>query len=263
MNSLGRVVGTTEYTLSGAPFYAGFDWTSQSGISDFGVESRTWDINDSGRPVGFGRLTTGAAVAVVWENGVRVNLNTRLDSSTGWSLSTAGWSLSTAFAINNSGWIVGEGWRQGPRGWLAKPIPVTLAGTVNLADFLGTYTTQNVVVELRQGPYLIESRTVALNASRAFSFTVERRGSFDIFVKSSTFLRKKLAGVTIGDTGASGLVWTLANGDVDGNNEVNSDDFDLLVANFGGAGTGDVNRDGVVNSDDFDILVRNFGLLGD
>lgn len=256
LNSGGRVVGTTEYTLSGAPFYAGFDWNSQSGISDFGVESRTWDINDSGRPVGFGRLTTGAGVAVVWENGVRVNLNTRLDSSPGWS-------LSTAFAINNSGWIVGEGWKSGPRGWLAKPIPVTLAGTVDLSDFLGSYPAQTVSVELRQGPYSIESRSIALTGARGFSFTVERRGTFDILVKGSTFLRKKIANVTIGDAGVSGLVWTLTNGDVDGNNVVDSDDFDLLVANFGGAGTGDLNRDGTVNSDDFDIIVRSFGLIGD
>lgn len=56
----------------------------------------------------------------------------------------------------------------------------------------------------------------------------------------------------------------LINGDVDGNNGVDSDDFDLLVSGFGGEGpVGDLDGVNGVDSDDFDILVARFGLFGD
>ncbi|MBN8690316.1 MAG: hypothetical protein J0L72_05935 [Armatimonadetes bacterium] len=47
--------------------------------------------------------------------------------------------------------------------------------------------------------------------------------------------------------------------DVDGDGEVGSTDFDLVVAQFGTAGTADIDHDGEVGSTDFDIVVAQFG----
>lgn len=67
------------------------------------------------------------------------------------------------------------------------------------------------------------------------------------------------------------------NGDATNDNFIDSDDFDVLVANFGGQYDSpnnavvispwdfgaDFNNDDFINSDDFDILVANFGKTGD
>lgn len=52
-------------------------------------------------------------------------------------------------------------------------------------------------------------------------------------------------------------------GDVDGDDEIGSTDFDIIVANFGNSpatyAEGDVDGDGEVGSTDFDIVVADFG----
>lgn len=68
----------------------------------------------------------------------------------------------------------------------------------------------------------------------------------------------------------SGLLWTLVNGDVNGDNSVNAMDFLALRAAFGSS-TGDaawnpyadLNGDGSVGIADFQILRANFGRSGD
>jgi len=61
----------------------------------------------------------------------------------------------------------------------------------------------------------------------------------------------------------TGQNFSLRNGDLNNDNMVDSDDFDLLIAAFGISAGGDLNGDGVTDSDDFDILIANFGLSGD
>jgi hypothetical protein len=46
--------------------------------------------------------------------------------------------------------------------------------------------------------------------------------------------------------------------DLNGDNVVNSDDLNLLLANYLGTGTGDINSDGVVNSDDLNLLLEHY-----
>ncbi|MBW7928262.1 MAG: hypothetical protein H3C58_09295, partial [Fimbriimonadaceae bacterium] len=68
----------------------------------------------------------------------------------------------------------------------------------------------------------------------------------------------------------SGLLWTLVNGDVNGDNSVNAMDFLALRGAFGSS-TGDaawnpyadLNGDGSVGISDFQILRANFGRSGD
>lgn len=88
-------------------------------------------------------------------------------------------------------------------------------------------------------------------------------GPYRLMIKPKPWLRKSV-GIIDTVASASGLQFSLVNGDINDDNTINSDDFDLLVANFGTSGPdGDLDGSGSVDSDDFDILVKNFGTDGD
>jgi probable HAF family extracellular repeat protein len=75
-------------------------------------------VNAEGRIVGDGQMADGSTHAVLWKQGVPIDLNDDLPSS--WK--DAGWVMTYAYAINDHGWIVGE--MSGPggqqQGWLLK-----------------------------------------------------------------------------------------------------------------------------------------------
>ena len=94
-------------------------------------------------------------------------------------------------------------------------------------------------------------------------------GTFDVWIKASHWLARRVNGVTFSG-GATGLNTSLQNGDCDGNNLVNSDDYLLLVEHFdallGDAeydSRADLDGDGYVGTDDYLILSDSFGDLGD
>lgn len=149
---------------------------------------------------------------------------------------------------------------------------VSVSGHVDLQDWLAS--PGGVEVELafwQGGDSVYEAPFVALDASGNFDIPVPLSGTYDVTVKGSHWLRRLHASsVDIGVGGASGLNFSLINGDVDDSNMVDSDDFDRLVAGFGYTlGDGgydpatDLNGTDNTDSDDFDILVANFGLGGD
>lgn len=71
-----------------------------------------WGINDKGVVVGFG---SGNQRALMWVNGVEIELKSLIDPKLGWDLKRAD-------AINNSGQIVGTGYINGHfRGFLMTP----------------------------------------------------------------------------------------------------------------------------------------------
>jgi hypothetical protein len=67
-----------------------------------------------------------------------------------------------------------------------------------------------------------------------------------------------------GPAAASAQNGILAPGDANGDYAVDTIDFDILAANFGGSGKtwyqGDFNNDGIVDTLDFNALAANFGL---
>ncbi len=76
------------------------------------------DINDSGQVVGNSTIAPGATHAFLYSDGQMQDLNTLIPADSGWI-------LTDAMKINNSGQIVGEGYRngQGPQTslYLASP----------------------------------------------------------------------------------------------------------------------------------------------
>ena len=67
--------------------------------------SEAWDINNGGQIVGSSTLTLdGGIIAVIWDNGQIVDLNSFLDIS----LKQEGWFLTSATSINDSGQILAQ-----------------------------------------------------------------------------------------------------------------------------------------------------------
>ncbi|HRF60981.1 MAG TPA: hypothetical protein PLH94_13840 [Fimbriimonadaceae bacterium] len=139
----------------------------------------------------------------------------------------------------------------------------SLSGNVVLDAFLGSPAGVPITIEIRNpGSTIVrETHITTLNASGGYSVATSLAGTFDVAIRGSHWLRAVGSSRTLPGSISSLL---LVNGDVDGSNAVDSDDFDLLVSGFGGQGpVGDLDGVNGVDSDDFDILVARFGLLGD
>jgi len=150
----------------------------------------------------------------------------------------------------------------------------TIEGNLFLQDWLPTFDLEPVTFEIRPvgntTPLEVQVVTLQPNGDYAFDLnTVLPIGTYDITAKASHWLRQKVGSVTITATGVL-VNFSLINGDCDGDNRVDSDDFDILVDAFGTYvgdpgydARADLNGDGEINSDDFDILVAHFGFVGD
>ncbi|HRF58965.1 MAG TPA: S8 family serine peptidase [Fimbriimonadaceae bacterium] len=147
---------------------------------------------------------------------------------------------------------------------ITTTLPVS--GTVTLQNLLPSPNGQAVVFELRNvgSGTALETINGSLNGSGGYTINIASgAGTYDLYAKGSHWLRRRVGSVVITGSGAVGVNFSLVNGDIDGNNLIDSDDFDILVANFGGTGQGDLDENGTVDSDDFDILVAAFGQFGD
>lgn len=93
--------------------------TLQGSTGDYyKVASIANSINDSSQIVGYSYLPDEQQRAVIWDNGILVDLNTQLPID-------AGWTLSSAARINNAGQIIGTGLLNGQeQGYLLTPEPV-------------------------------------------------------------------------------------------------------------------------------------------
>ncbi|HRF58457.1 MAG TPA: CHRD domain-containing protein [Fimbriimonadaceae bacterium] len=137
-----------------------------------------------------------------------------------------------------------------------------ISGTVDLQDWLPGPAGVPVQVAFVQAGSVVDTVPTTLLAGGDFRVTTSATGVCDVYVKGSHWLRRVSGPVNV-SVPVSGLAYSLENGDITNDNNIDSDDFDLLVANFGGGGPiGDLDGSGGVDSDDFDILIKNFGLSG-
>ncbi|HRF58341.1 MAG TPA: hypothetical protein PLH94_00340 [Fimbriimonadaceae bacterium] len=142
--------------------------------------------------------------------------------------------------------------------------PFVLLLDVALEDWVGPIDAEPVTVTiLRQDGVVVEERSIVLNSEGPSSMLACLEGEYRVCVKAGHWLRQ-CDNVMFAPDGSGMISLSLPNGDIDGSNVIDSDDFDILVANFGGtSGPADLDGSGGIDSDDFDILVKNFGLEGD
>ncbi len=146
-----------------------------------------------------------------------------------------------------------------------------VSGTVALQDWTAGTNGQGVELEFRPiGGGASTVYNVNLNGAGAYSISHSLTGTFDVFAKKSHWLKRVATGVNLTPSSATVPLLSLINGDVNNDNFVGFDDFDLLSAAFGlSLGdpgyviNADLNGDDFIGFDDFDILSANFGLNGD
>ena len=119
---------------------------------------------------------------------------------------------------------------------------------------------------------LIETQTITgLGSGNTFSFnTTQAAGSYKLRIKGVNRFLAKSQALTLSGSGASGLSYSLGNGDCNGDNLVGTADFNILRAAWGATSSSsnwneaaDMNGDGVIGTADFNILRGNWGTVGD
>lgn len=150
--------------------------------------------------------------------------------------------------------------------------PPTTQGTIVLGDYVASPDTQVVEVTLRHPgtSTILETHYPRLAADGTVQFASLLFGTYDVFVKGSHWLRKRVGSATIGAAGNSFTAQLLTNGDVDGDNEITVGDYAQLSAAFGSVPgdphwnpMADLDGDDEVTIGDFAILSTNFGEVGE
>jgi hypothetical protein len=151
----------------------------------------------------------------------------------------------------------------------------TITGHVDLQQWNASPNGKVVTIRcFNPGSYIqLASVNATLDANGNFSAVLPNTigaGTYDFDCKTTHWLRKRRANQAITGSGASGVNFSLKNGDVLNDNVVDLGDFDDFAAAFGSEpGNGnwnaeaDLNGDAVVDLGDFDILSMFYGQEGD
>lgn len=147
-----------------------------------------------------------------------------------------------------------------------------VSGVLTLQDFVGDVTGPSVLLEIKNpaNGQTVESYTVNLNANKEFSVKTKLDGTYDVCLKASHWLKKKLSSITITASGVTGLSLSLVNGDINKDNSINLLDWNALSAAWRSTpssanwnANADLNGDNVVNILDFNVLSKNWRKSGD
>lgn len=149
----------------------------------------------------------------------------------------------------------------------------TVSGTIELQDY-SSVTARDVVLRFYNPGSTTPIYTASLPSAgvgpQPFSLNVPLMGTYDVSAQGYNWLRKRVANITITPVGAQNVTFSLINGDVDGNNEIDIADFAIMSIAFGrstgqpGFALGaDLDGDGTIDIGDYAILSMNYGLLGD
>lgn len=153
--------------------------------------------------------------------------------------------------------------------------PVTssnVTGNVLLDQYVGDVTTEPVTFEFEDSSATITTfSNVALDSSGNYSIaTGLPDGTYSVYAKAATFLRKKVSNVTLTGGGASAVDFSLINGDVDGSNNVDIVDYLTLVSafdtNLGDSGynpNADLDKSTGIDLGDYLIMTASFDMIGD
>ncbi|MBS1704685.1 MAG: dockerin type I repeat-containing protein [Armatimonadetes bacterium] len=175
------------------------------------------------------------------------------------------------------------GWNVGSMAVVSRvPTAITISGNVDLQDYFGDPASQKVDITFKQNGIEMETvKGVSLDTSGNFSFQTTRRGTHQVLVKGSHWLRSAATGTFnfVEATNVGGVNASLINGDIDGDNTVTIFDYVVLSNYFDRnesqsdwhtVGTNgwapadaDLDGDGSVTIFDYLVLSNNFDVNGD
>jgi len=168
-------------------------------------------------------------------------------------------------------WVSGYGTYAGSVLWHFVP---GISGTVALSNYVGDVTQVPVTVEIQStsSTTAIETDTISLDSAGNYSFiptTQGLSGAYNVVAKASHWLAQCVP--TVLDTDGSGVAsFSLINGDVNGDNFIEDQDYSLLgVSWYSAVGdanynvNADLNGDGFVEDQDYSIMGMNWYASGD
>jgi hypothetical protein len=206
---------------------------------------------------------------------VQVNLSgfTPQGSAAGWQISPSSPNAIQALSsvsANGSGFTVTVP-AQSVTIYVLPPTP-GVAGQVTLQDYSGDVTQVPITVEIRKPgtTTVVQTATVYLHSDGTFSLPSGLTGTYDVAVKGSHWLSRKISSVALtGSTEVGGLNFSLVNGDVNGDNVINLADLMKIAAAWRSTPTSsnwnvnaDVNGDGTVNLADWMVVAKNWRQTG-
>ena len=149
-----------------------------------------------------------------------------------------------------------------------------ISGNITLQNYQADVTQVPVTVEIQStsSTTAIETDTVSLDSAGNYSFiptTQGLSGAYNVVVKASHWLAQCVP--TVLDTDGSGVAsFSLINGDVNGDNFIEDQDYSLLgVSWYSSVGdanynvNADLNGDGFVEDQDYSIMGMNWYASGD
>ncbi len=216
--------------------------------------------------VGEASLSDGWSRASLWSGTAAswVNLQDFLPAGYRWSRANAISSDGTNFYISGVGFNLLTG-REEALLWTRLVNPAALSGTVTLGDWLPNEAGQPVTIQVRPvgSSTVLATLNTTLSAGGIFSVVLPSSitpGTYDFACRGSHWVRRKRASVVVSAAGATGVNFTLFNGDADASGEVDAADIDLVIADFGGNGImTDLDGSTEVDAADIDIAIANFG----
>lgn len=274
VSNTGHVVGGSMLNQgSSTPFI----WTASGGIVAVPLPAGTSQgsargVNSSGWVVG--TASSAFAIPFLYDGTQTYRIGDLVDPLSGWDFLTN--TSSSALGISEGGIIVGTAVKNGQvRGYALVPVPAStqVSGVLTLSGYVGPRALPHASFELvpTGGGTTVTVSGVTLGSGGAYSFATTASGTYDLYAKASTFLRRKRAGtITLAGSPVSGVDLTLLNGSVDRDNKVDLDDFLILAAAYetapgdpGYLEDADLNGDESVSLDDFLILAANYEVNGD
>ena len=145
----------------------------------------------------------------------------------------------------------------------------TMTGHLTLLDFVGAPAGRQFVMQIKPAgsPTVLATVNATLDAGSNYSVVLPGTvvaGNYDIFCDGQHWLGKKRASVAVTGSGASGVNFSLFNGDADNSGEVDAADIDAVIADFSGSGVmTDLDGSLEVDAADIDIAIANFGRVND
>lgn len=157
---------------------------------------------------------------------------------------------------------------------IGEPLPTRpISGNIQLQSFPAGPTMQPVTLDFYApgGSTLLESQAGHLDSSGNFTvYASVVPGTYDVYARGAHWLQRRRANVVVSAGGATGLNYTLENGDINSDNEVSFFDYLRLSAAYESDGTNadfdsncDLNGDGGADFFDYLILSQYYDAVGD